>query len=107
MGKIVVGCLYAGFVPFGMAYMLLDVPIIKKILYPVFEWLRNLFWRSEPQDVGAEHFVVSEYLARIEKENLEILESREPVEQIVILWWGLDGLRLNEDGTTEQIGLLS
>lgn len=90
MGEIVVGCFCVGFIAWAMDF-------------PAFEWLRNLFWRSEPQGIDAEPFVVSEYFARIEKASLEILESRKPVEQIVILWWGLDGLRLNEDGTTEWI----
>ncbi len=90
MGEIVVGCFCVGFIAWAMDF-------------PAFEWLRNLFWRSEPQGIDAEPFVVSEYFARIEKASLEILESRKPVEQIVILWWGLDGLRLNEDGATEWI----
>lgn len=90
MGGIVVGYFCVGLINWAMNS-------------PAFEWLRNLFWRSEPKDVGAEHFVVSEYLARIEKASIEILESRKPIEQIVILWWGLDGLRLNEDGTAEWI----
>lgn len=90
MGGIVVGCFCVGLIAWAMDS-------------PAFEWLRNLFWRSEPQGIDAEPFVVSEYFARIEKASLEILESRKPVEQIVILWWGLDGLRLNEDGTVEWI----
>lgn len=90
MGGIVVGCFCAGLIAWAMDS-------------PAFEWLRNLFWRSEPQGIDAEPFVVSEYFVRIEKASLEILESRKPVEQIVILWWGLDGLRLNEDGATEWI----
>lgn len=90
MGGIVVGCFCVGLIAWAMNS-------------PAFEWLRNLFWRGEPQDVAAEHFVVSEYLARIEKASLKILESREPVEQIVVLWWGLDGIRLNEDGSIEWI----
>lgn len=39
----------------------------------------------------------------MEQTALELLEKQEPVEQIIVLWWGLDGLRLNEDGTLEWI----
>ena len=51
----------------------------------------------------AEPFIVSEYCDRMEKATLDILEHREAVEQTIILWWGLDGLRLNEDGELEWI----
>lgn len=50
-----------------------------------------------------EPFIVSEYYDRMEKAALDILEYQEPVDQIIILWWGLDGLRLNEDGTLEWV----
>lgn len=50
-----------------------------------------------------EPFVVSEYLSRMEKAYFDILEDQEPVDQTIVLWWGLDGLRLNEDGTMEWI----
>lgn len=48
-------------------------------------------------------FSVYEHLERIEKAYLEILETRQPISQSITLWWGLDGLRLNEDGTLEWI----
>lgn len=51
----------------------------------------------------AEPFIVSEYYDRMEKADLDILEHREAVEQTIILWWGLDGLRLNEDGELEWV----
>ena len=50
-----------------------------------------------------EPFVVSEYYDRMEKAALDILEHQEPVNQTIILWWGLDGLRLNENGTMELV----
>lgn len=50
-----------------------------------------------------EPFIVSEYYDRMEKAALDILEQQEPVDQTIILWWGLDGLRLNEDGTLEWV----
>lgn len=33
----------------------------------------------------------------------EPLEPLEPVDQTIVLWWGLDGLRMNEDGTLEWV----
>lgn len=50
-----------------------------------------------------EPFVVSEYYNRMEKATLDILEHQGPVDQTIILWWGLDGLRLNEDGELEWV----
>ena len=50
-----------------------------------------------------EPFVVSEYYDRMEQVALDILENQEPVDQTIILWCGLDGLRLNEDGTLEWV----
>lgn len=41
-------------------------------------------------------FRVSEYLGRIEQAQLDILEDQKPVDQTVVLWWGLDGLMLDE-----------
>lgn len=48
-------------------------------------------------------YSISAYYDRIEKVSAEILESQKPVDKSIILWWGLDGLRLNEDGTSEWI----
>lgn len=50
-----------------------------------------------------ESFIVSEYFSRMEQAALKILESQKPVDQTIILWLGLDGLRMNKDGTTEWI----
>lgn len=49
-------------------------------------------------------FSVSEYMERTEKAWLEIMreQERKPV-YLITIWWGLDGLKLNEDGTTEWI----
>ena len=59
-------------------------------------------YEGEPLE-PLEPFVVSEYYDRMEKAALDILEHQEPVNQTIILWWGLDGLRLNEDGELEWI----
>lgn len=48
-------------------------------------------------------FSVSEYLSRIERAHLDILEGLKPVSKAITLWLGLDGLQLNEDGTTKWV----
>ena len=50
-----------------------------------------------------EPYFVSKYLSRIEAAHLDILESKAPADKTITLWWGLDGLRLNEDGTMEWV----
>lgn len=50
-----------------------------------------------------EPFSATAYFDRMEKATLDILEKQEPVDKTIILWWGLGGLRLNEDGTLEWI----
>lgn len=69
----------------------------------LFHWIKNFIQKEEQEQRTEQPFVVSEYLDRIEKANLEIMEERKPVEKVIILWWGLDGLRLNEDGSIEWI----
>lgn len=48
-------------------------------------------------------FSVSEYLQHIEDASSEIQQQKEPVDRTIILWWGVDGLRMNEDGSFEWI----
>lgn len=49
-------------------------------------------------------FSASDYLERIEKASIEILAGLEQEEKYtLVLWAGLDGLRLNENGTLEWI----
>lgn len=49
-------------------------------------------------------FSTSAYMGRIEKSSVEIMQDaqKRPKYQFV-LWAGLDGLRMNDDGTTEWI----
>lgn len=47
--------------------------------------------------------MVSEYLERIERAHLDILESLEPVNRSITLWWGFDGLQVNEGGALEWV----
>lgn len=48
-------------------------------------------------------FSVSEYLDQMEKASLEILETLEPIDKTITLWWGFDGIRLSEDGTSKWV----
>lgn len=48
-------------------------------------------------------FSVARYLERVEQAQIDILDSQEPVDQTIILWWGLDGLRLDENGDLKWI----
>ena len=50
-----------------------------------------------------EPFILSEYFSHMEQASLDILENQESVDKTIILWWGLGGLRLNEDGSLEWI----
>ena len=64
--------------------------------------INKRLYEGEPLE-PPEPFFVSEYYAHMEQAALDILEQQEFVDQTIILWWGLDGLRLNEDGTAEWI----
>lgn len=63
----------------------------------------RLFAKKTEESNKVEPFIVSAYLERIEKAWLNILEQKKPTDWTVILWWGLDGLRMNEDGSLEWI----
>lgn len=48
-------------------------------------------------------FEAAAYLSRLEKAYLHMLETAQPVDWTIVLWLGLDGLRIDPDGTTEWI----
>lgn len=49
-------------------------------------------------------FSVSDYMDRMEKAGIEIMQERQQSSRYqIVLWAGLDGLRLNDDGTTTWI----
>lgn len=48
-------------------------------------------------------FSVSEHLSTTEEAFLNILENLKPIDRTITLWWGLDGIRLNEDGTAKEV----
>lgn len=50
-----------------------------------------------------EPFVLSEYFEHIEKAFIDTLQNQKHVDHIIVLWFGLDGLRMNEDGAFEWI----
>lgn len=50
-----------------------------------------------------EPFVLSEYFERTEKAFIDTLQTQTPIDCTIVLWFGLDGLRMNEDGTFEWI----
>lgn len=64
---------------------------------------RKINKESDIQKFEIEPFSVTEYFDRMEQAALEILEKQKQIDQTIILWLGRDGLRLNEDGTTEWI----
>lgn len=74
--------------------------VLPALIYRIGLWTRP---QKEQLPEHLEPFVISEYYARTEQAALDILETQEPVDQTIILWWGLDGLRLNEDGTMEWV----
>lgn len=81
----------------------------------VFEWLKEMLSRIGSLIAGpltrtksdlpaCDPFSISDYLSRRERTILDLMEQREKEEPYVItLWLGLDGLQLNEDGSTEWI----
>ena len=48
-------------------------------------------------------YSISEYFQHIEDASIEIQQQKEPVDRTTVLWWGVDGLRMNEDGGLEWI----
>ena len=72
--------------------------VLPALIYRIGLWTRP---QKEQLPEHLEPFVISEYYDRTEQAAIDILETQEPVDQTIILWWGLDGLRLNEDGTLE------
>lgn len=60
--------------------------------------------QDRPEIDKGQCFSTSKYLEVIEKAHLSILEEQENREPYIItLWWGLDGVRLNDAGEVEWI----
>lgn len=74
------------------------------LLAPFGFWLNNKLDQKKKIAYPVKPFVLSEYYERMEKVSLEIQEEQEKQEKYhITLWWGLDGLRLYDDGTTKWI----
>lgn len=58
--------------------------------------------KSSTADESHQSFSRTGYLSRIES-LCEALWQEPREKYVLILWWGLDGIRLNEDGTREWI----
>lgn len=108
------GILYGGWIlvaiiPFIFIICTLASLVVARCVFKNVDRITD--WLTDPSraigtDNGFEEiepFSVPEYFSRIEKAYLDILEDCKPVDQVITLWWRLDGLRLNEDGTTEWI----
>lgn len=74
--------------------------VLSALIYRIGLWTRP---QKGQLPEHLEPFVISEYYARTEQAAIDILETQEPVDQTIILWWGLDGLRLTEDGKLEWV----
>lgn len=87
----------------GTIIAALSVPFLIALFALIYHAGLRVRGQTEEQPEHSEPFVISEYYSRIEQAALDILESRNPVDQTIILWWGLDGLKLTEDGELEWV----
>lgn len=72
------------------------------VAWMIYDWCREKAEAIE-LPVLSKPFSTAEYLERMERAQLDILEEQKPVDQTVILWWGLDGLTLDENGNLKWI----
>lgn len=68
----------------------------------IYDWCREIAEQTDRPCIS-EPFSEAKYLERMEKALLEAQEQKETVDQTVILWWGLDGLTLDENGNLKWI----
>lgn len=96
-----------------MTYFLVGIilAVLQSLVFEFFKRIIRLyrkqfcnFFKSElDTEKNVNSFVVSEYLERAEKAALDILERREETDKTITLWWGLDGIRLDENGSVKQV----
>lgn len=96
---MVIGVMLGIIALFALAFFTIDDLRTEKACKKIMDeyWAKRLC--SNPLS-----YSISDYYGRMEKYQLSLQaekESREPY--LLILWWGFDGLRLNEDDTTEWI----
>lgn len=103
--EIFFGILFCAIEISGVILILKNIDFFKyEILSPIGEWILSLFSKkSGKPEIESKPFTVSEYLDRIEKAALDILDTHKPEDRTITLWWGFDGLRISEDGTAEWI----
>lgn len=104
---VVAGVLYdlAGYAVKIPGLILISLFVMAMIIYALWPLIlhKNEQTFEKDQIELAKTYSISEYFDRTEQTALDILEHQEPIDKTIILWWGLDGLRLNEDGTTEWV----
>lgn len=88
--------------------MVLSEVIIFSVLAALAVWhlyddITDLISSFREEKETARPFSVSEHFSRIEKVADDITREYEREDPCTVLWWGLDGLKLNEDGTMEWI----
>lgn len=64
---------------------------------------RSRLPKSLPRAAPGPPFDAAAYLARMEDAYLSMLAAAQPVDQTITLWLGLDGFRIDPDGTAEWI----
>lgn len=77
---------------------------LKDLLSCIGEFIMRPFAKPENNLCHCEPLSISDYLSRRERTILDLMEQREKEGPCTItLWLGLDGLQLNEDGSTEWV----
>lgn len=90
-----------------MVIIILPIAIVVMAIFAIVGYIRQKN-HNEIEDSTivpcVPEFSVSDYLERIEKAGIEIAREQEKQEPYqLVLWLVVEGLRLNEDGTTEWI----
>lgn len=92
--------IYFVFIPFIAIFMYIICSLSVSCIEKFFESLNE---RNDETVKVQSEWSPSLYFDIIEKASVEIMIQTEPVDKIIVLWWGLDGLRMNEDGSLEWI----
>lgn len=90
-----------------VVYIIFLVAAMVMAVCGVLDWRHNQkmkeLYRSQFRPYVSD-FSVYKYMDRIEKAGIEIMAEEEKRQEYqLVLWAGLDGLRMNQDGTTEWI----
>lgn len=95
---------YAITIPF-VAFILVDQAKLDKRLGDLLrDTVHLMVGISAKREEKPKPFSLPDYFDRMEKLHLKLMQEREERKpQIITLWWGFDGLRLNQDGTTKWV----